>query len=371
MQQAPAPAQTTALAAQDPYIMYPNEQSRYEALFSQYEVKHDGYVYGKEAVALFSKSGLEKDQLRDVWNLVDEPVDNRLSTLEFAIAMHMIVCISKKKLPVPHRLPPSLQALKDNENGGTAAGDMGDIPSPQPVQQYNAPPPPTSYGAPSPPSPQMNTQYAPEPPHPVDPVMPPLGGMQNGFGNNPGMSSVTGGLGAVGISDAFDDLSPEPVGQNYSANPPAPSMGYGPSATLPPTMGRPPDEISVHSSQSHPHMAPQPVVMPPQTFSAGAIDRSAPTGGGSSKTLGEDSEAELINLRAIRQKLQAENVSLKAQLGSMTEEEREVHKEISETVADVARMSQELTTVRAGVAEAKSKLIESTAELKALKEKKA
>ena len=90
------PPQSTALTTQDLYVMFPHERSRYEAIFPQYEVKKDGFVYGGEAVALFSKSGLEKDQLRDVWNVVDEPVDNRLDRLEFAIAMHLIVCISKK-----------------------------------------------------------------------------------------------------------------------------------------------------------------------------------------------------------------------------------------------------------------------------------
>jgi len=107
------PVQQTTLAAQDPYGMLPAEQARYEDLFPQYA--SDGFVYGKQAVELFSKSGLGKDILRDIWNLVDNPVDNRLSRLEFAIAMHLIICVSKKNLPMPHILPPSLKELKDTE----------------------------------------------------------------------------------------------------------------------------------------------------------------------------------------------------------------------------------------------------------------
>jgi hypothetical protein len=117
------------LATQDPYTMQPVEQGRYENLFPQYQ-QPDGFVYGKEAVELFSKSGLAKEVLRDIWNMVDNPVDNRLSKLEFAIAMHLIVCISKKNLPMPPMLPTSLKYLKDQE---ASANTASSIPPPGPA----------------------------------------------------------------------------------------------------------------------------------------------------------------------------------------------------------------------------------------------
>ena len=132
MQQQQQPPQTMAMTAQDPYVMYPQEQSRYEDLFPQYEIKKDGYVYGAEAVGLFSKSGADKAALRQVWNMADDPVDNRLSKLEFAIAMHLIVCITKKNLPVPPSLPPSLKALKDQEAGGAPHQQQQQMPPPIP-----------------------------------------------------------------------------------------------------------------------------------------------------------------------------------------------------------------------------------------------
>ena len=94
---------STALAAQDPYVAYPQELSRYDVLFPQY-AKDDPsgaqYVHGPEAVALFSKSGADKGALRSIWTMVDtDPVDNRLDQLEFALAMHLIVCVTKKGLP--------------------------------------------------------------------------------------------------------------------------------------------------------------------------------------------------------------------------------------------------------------------------------
>jgi hypothetical protein len=95
--------------------MTPQDRGRYETLFPQY-AKPDGFVYGQEAVALFMKSGVNQTVLREIWNMVDTPVDNRLDPLEFAMAMHLIVCISKKNLPLPKgTLPHSLKVLKSQQ----------------------------------------------------------------------------------------------------------------------------------------------------------------------------------------------------------------------------------------------------------------
>jgi len=48
----------------DPFAMSPFEQLRYDLLFPDYA--KDGYVYGKEAVELFSKSGLAQEELRAI-----------------------------------------------------------------------------------------------------------------------------------------------------------------------------------------------------------------------------------------------------------------------------------------------------------------
>lgn len=88
-----------------------------------------------------------------------------------------------------------------------------------------------------------------------------------------------------------------------------------------------------------------------------------------SYNLGEASE-ELTKLRAILQKLQAENISLKATMGSLTEEEKDVQKELHGVVAEISKLSNELTSLRAKVLAAKSRLLEATAELKANNEKK-
>jgi hypothetical protein len=109
------------LAVQDPYTMSPSEQSRYEGIFAEY-AKEDGHVYGQEAVALFSKSGLPQPLLAAIWNMVDTPVDNRLDKLEFAMGMHLIVCISRKQLPMPGALPASLVHLKSQQSASASVG---------------------------------------------------------------------------------------------------------------------------------------------------------------------------------------------------------------------------------------------------------
>ena len=83
-----------------------------------------------------------------------------------------------------------------------------------------------------------------------------------------------------------------------------------------------------------------------------------------------DSHAELDKLKGVLQKLQAENVSLKAQLGTMTEDEKDVQRELGSTVAEIGKLSSELSLQRQRVLEAKNRLWEASAELKAHQEQK-
>lgn len=121
-----APAVASNGVTSDQYAMTASERERYDTLFPAYSTNNDGFIYGSEAVALFSKSGLDRQALRQIWNLSDEPVDNRLSKVEFAIAMHLIVCVSKKNLPIPPTLPSSLANLRapssNSSFDGLAAG---------------------------------------------------------------------------------------------------------------------------------------------------------------------------------------------------------------------------------------------------------
>jgi hypothetical protein len=377
-QQPPPTPNSRALVGQDPYVMTPQERARYEALFPQY-AKPDGYVYGQEAVALFMKSGVQQAALRDIWNMVDRPVDNRLDKLEFAIAMHLIVCISKKNLPSPQggTLPNSLQALKASV-GGTAA-----VTPPRSPARAGIPPPqqPSAGGAPplSPMAGGYQQQQMPPPQHmqqqqQQQPRMhqpPPVETVEETpmVGAPPVVAP-----GGISISDAFEGLSltSDRPSQQYSA--PMPSVesrslpSYIPEAAAPE-----PAPNSPQPSYTHPPSVPaaqESVISPARAPARQTVPYTSPSlPDTSSYDLG-DAHTELDKLKTVLQKLQAENISLKAQMGSMSDDEKEVQKELGIVVAEIGRLSSELSVQRQQVLEAKNRLLEASAELKSHQEHK-
>jgi len=339
-----------ALVAQDPYTMTPQERARYEDLFPQYS-KPDGFVYGKEAVDLFSKSGVDQAVLRDIWNMVDRPVDNRLDKLEFAIAMHLIVCISKKNLPPPQgNLPNSLKALK-------AASST-------PPSAQRPPQPAPATPAPAQAVPSRQPAVIPSPPGPQAQMGPHTTVSYDHGQQGPPPVVSTGGL---SISDAFEGLSMTSEGpRSPPQNTPLPSYvpqqnhGYSGLGNHQPSV--PEDTETTFASPPLVREVPAPT-SGPTAHPASSKDLAA------SYQMG-DSNEELIKLKAVLQKLQAENISLKAQMGSMTEEEKDVQKELSAIVAEIGKLSNELHSLRAQVLQAKTRLLEASAELKSSHEKK-
>lgn len=351
---APNAPPSTALTPQDAYILTAAEQSRYEALFPEYA--KEGFVYGTEAVSLFSKSGLQPPQLAAIWNMVDQPVDNRLDSLEFCIAMHLIVCVSKKNLPLPPSLPPSLQQVKA-----------------QPKTQAPMPQPPPSPGqgvpiAPGSPQGQIRSTMSTSAVGFSSPSMQSSSAQQYSMpqpaaaalSRLPGPPPLTQ-QSALSISDAFEGLNTGPAGPTAGVtsfmnqappSPRAPTPPPVPTAVL--TMGGSLDMASSHSVSQRPL---SPLLEQPPT-KAKLYDAS------------DSSSEELVKLKALMQKLQAENISLKASLKGMSEEELGLQGELRATVAEIATLNNELTTLRAKVLAAKSRLLEATSELKANREKK-
>lgn len=349
----PPPPGMTALATQDPYMLSPSDQYRYESIFPQY-AKEDGYVYGQEAVALFSKSGLAQPLLAAIWNMVDSPVDNRLDKLEFAMGMHLIVCISKKNLPAPPTLPVSLQQLKSQQSAQQGATSPGTLASAPPLAAHQQPPPMQLAS-------NMSAMTAPSP------VPPPIQSSMSMTGSPAPPLQPTGGM---SISDAFEGLSARDgpaVGAttmnadasigSYAAPPPVPTSVTFESSPSPP------DNVGVAHTMAPSVPTPPPMSVPsPAPKSSQELTSSYDMGG---------AHEELNKLKSVLHKLQAENVSLKAQLGTMSEDEKDVQRELGATVAEIGKLSSQLTTVRAQVLASKSRLLEATAELTAAKEKKA
>ena len=361
--QAP-PTPSRALVGLDPYTLTPQEQQRYESLFPNYaKTEQDGsqFVYGSEAVPLFMKSGVNPNHLRDIWNMVDrDPVDNRLDKVEFALAMHLIVCVSKKNLPMPQggALPNSLQALKAGAKGTAAAQSAPPIPQ-QPEQTQVPPPQPETSMAP--PAPGMGMGMGAGGP-------PPLGG--------PG----TGAMGGMSISDAFEGMNtmdnandfsqPAPVQEAPAALPSyvpdAPPAAPTPAVQVEPPTPQPQASyvqppLSTDAAIGQPAPVPEPVPAPVPE----ATLKPSP-----SYEVSDTHVEELAKLKEMLFKLQAENVSLKAQLGNMTEEEKNVQQALGQTVTEITALTTDLGNQRKQVLEAKNRLLEAQAELKANKDTK-
>jgi hypothetical protein len=318
--------------------MTPQEQARYEGLFPNY-TQPDGFVHGKEAVELFSKSNIPKDTLGKIWNMVDAPGRQQVGQARIRNG-HASHCLYlKKNLPLPSGLPISLKILKSQQPGAVppmAAPVIQEAPSivPPPElkpiqQQYSAPP-----------SPSIQQRYS----------TPPL--------------ILPQGAGSMNISDAFEGLNPASAARGYdepvSFDPPSvPSMGMGYMGAASSMPERTVETIPEPEPIPEPTYTPVPAPAPAKTSQQLA----------SSYNMGDDI-TELGKLKITLQKLQAENIALPAQMHNMTEEERAVHKETAATIAEIGRLSTELTDVRAEVLETKSRLLESTAELAAAKEKK-
>ena len=141
------------------------DAQKYDGFFR--ELHHDGRgaVMGKEGAAFFSKSGLSKQVLRQVWQLSDLEGNGQLDRAEFRTAMHLISSIRQGKLAetmLPGRLdrsgvnwvrvvgenPPApggadgVQGAMNVGQNGVPAESVGN--KGQPVQLPPPPPPPPS-----------------------------------------------------------------------------------------------------------------------------------------------------------------------------------------------------------------------------------
>jgi hypothetical protein len=166
--------------------------------------------------------------------------------------------------------------------------------------------------------------------------------------------------GGLSISDAFEGLNAAPV--NSMMPPPRQAtwgMDSGHQRAPSPLPSSAPSDVSTGEKSN---LETAGIREPPEIPKTTQQLKST-------YNMGEANE-ELGKLKAVLQKLQAENISLRATMGSLTDEEKEVQKEINATVAEIGKLSNELTGLRAKVLAAKARLLEATAELKACHEKK-
>ena len=99
------------------WSMSADERAQYVSQFSAADEDQDGYVGGKEAQSFFTRSGLDKKSLRQIWLLADYDKDNKLSVDEFSIAMHLVLR-QRKGQALPAQLP---EALVPNKRPAAAS----------------------------------------------------------------------------------------------------------------------------------------------------------------------------------------------------------------------------------------------------------
>ena len=154
-----------------PFAITPEEHAKYHGLFLTYDKDGDGYITATEAVPIFAKSGLDNTVLAVIWQMSDLDHDNRLTSKEFSLAFHLILCVGKRKLPCPSTLPPPLIAFVQNAPAVPVAAHPNPVaPTPLPAQQT---PPSPSLAAPVN-VPQASVHAIPSAPTQTKPVPQPV-----------------------------------------------------------------------------------------------------------------------------------------------------------------------------------------------------
>lgn len=82
-----------------------------------------GYLSTAKAKDVLLKTGLEKEQLRQIWNLSDIDKDGLFDHEEYVVAMFLCDAVIQKGRPIPKELPdavipPSKRALVRERKGG-------------------------------------------------------------------------------------------------------------------------------------------------------------------------------------------------------------------------------------------------------------
>jgi predicted nucleic acid-binding Zn-ribbon protein len=107
-----SPPPTTTPPSQSstsPLDIPPEERQKYAAIFRREDPSNTGYITGAHAYTLFSRSGLSKDELAQIWDLADQDVDGKLDIEEFILAMFLINSkLMGRITTIPHTLPPNL-----------------------------------------------------------------------------------------------------------------------------------------------------------------------------------------------------------------------------------------------------------------------
>ncbi|XP_052274372.1 epidermal growth factor receptor substrate 15-like 1 isoform X3 [Dreissena polymorpha] len=122
-----------------PWVVTPADKLNYDAMFRKADLDMDGYVSGQEIRDIFLQSGLHNNVLAHIWSLCDMKGMGKLTSEQFALAMHLVQQKMKGIDPppqlTPDLVPPSLRpgavpldtATFGVSDGGTSAGPYGHV----------------------------------------------------------------------------------------------------------------------------------------------------------------------------------------------------------------------------------------------------
>ena len=114
------------------YSMSREDLSIYRETFARHCAADVGgrrrrHVYVDAAVAFFERSGLGRDAIGRLWDVVArDPNGGKLDEREFAIMTHLLVCTTRRGLPAPEALPSHLRLWRDGSGVGDGEDDDGD-----------------------------------------------------------------------------------------------------------------------------------------------------------------------------------------------------------------------------------------------------
>lgn len=122
--------------AESRYFMSRVEEMNYREAFTRHCVTDGGrqYVYVDAAVSYFKRSGVSRDVLGKVWDIVTRnPNTGKLDEREFVVMSHLIICMTKRGLAIPDVLPMSLRnwrvglssrAVSDNDEDNVVFNEL-------------------------------------------------------------------------------------------------------------------------------------------------------------------------------------------------------------------------------------------------------
>ncbi|CAK7263765.1 hypothetical protein SEPCBS119000_000652 [Sporothrix epigloea] len=137
----PAPPAAAPVSSGPEWLITPAEKARMDPVFRNLDKEHKGYITGEEAVPFLTRSGLNEDQLAQVWDLADVNSEGYLTSDTFAVALYLIQQQRQRtdgSSALPSKLPANLVPPSLRSRISAASPPPVVAPTPPPPQLKSA-----------------------------------------------------------------------------------------------------------------------------------------------------------------------------------------------------------------------------------------